>query len=172
MQDLIRGREKSLDYFFHLYYTSLSYFVLRILQDEFLAEEIASEAFIKLWNHRAELSTNSSIKSWLYHTARNSAIDHLRKVKRLQSSREDYTRLAQATETTILHSMIESETLARIIRNMDLLPPKCRKVFRMIYLQNKTYSEVAREMNISPDTVRKQKVRAIRLIKSFGGLAL
>jgi RNA polymerase sigma-70 factor (family 1) len=166
LQALIRGREEGIDFFFQQYYTQLCYFAGTLLNDEYLAQEITSDAFTKLWQSRQSLATEGSIKAWLYSTVRNASIDHLRKVKRLRVS-ESGLQSATTIEQSVLHTIIESETIDHIIETIGRLPPQCRRIFRLFYLHGKSYNEIAQELNLSPQTVRNQKQRAAKLLRKM-----
>lgn len=165
LQALMLGREEGLDHFFHLYYAPLTYFAFKLLGDQYQAEEIAAEAFIKLWNNKEKFTAEGSIKSWLYTSVRNAAVDHLRKVKRLRITESGLQTVAY-NEQSVLHHMIETETIQNIIKTLELLPPGCRQVFKMFYFGGKSFEEIARELNLSPHTVRNQKARAVRMLKA------
>jgi RNA polymerase sigma-70 factor (family 1) len=166
LQALIRGREEGIDFLFQQYYTQLCYFASTLLNDDFLAQEITSDAFTKLWQSRQTLATEGSIKAWLYSTVRNASIDHLRKVKRLRVS-ESGLQSATTIEQSVLHTIIESETIDHIIETIGKLPPQCRRIFRLFYLHGKSYNEIAQELNLSPQTVRNQKQRAAKLLRKM-----
>jgi RNA polymerase sigma-70 factor (family 1) len=166
LQALIRGREEGIDFFFQQYYTQLCYFADTLLNDDCLAQEITSDAFTKLWQSRQSLATEGSIKAWLYSTVRNASIDHLRKVKRLRVS-ESGLQSATTIEQSVLHTIIESETIDHIIETIGKLPPQCRRIFRLFYLHGKSYNEIAQELNLSPQTVRNQKQRAAKLLRKM-----
>jgi RNA polymerase sigma-70 factor (family 1) len=166
LQALIRGREEGIDFFFQQYYTQLCYFAGTLLNDDFLAQEITSDAFTKLWQSRQTLATEGSIKAWLYSTVRNASVDHLRKVKRLRVS-ESGLESATTIEQSALHTIIESETIDHIIETIGKLPPQCRRIFRLFYLHGKSYNEIAQELNLSPQTVRNQKQRAAKLLRKM-----
>jgi len=166
LQVLINSREEGLAFFFEQYYTQLCYFAGTLLNDECLAQEIASDAFTKLWQTRENLASEGSIKSWLYSTVRNACIDHLRKVKRLRVSQSGL-QSAHTIEQSVLHTIIQTETHDQIVRTIGKLPPQCRRIFRMFYLHGKSYTEIAQELNLSPQTVRNQKQRAAKLLRKM-----
>jgi RNA polymerase sigma-70 factor (family 1) len=166
LQALIRGREEGIEFFFQEYYTQLCYFAGTLLNDDCLAQEVTSDAFTKLWQTRQSLATEGSIKAWLYSTVRNASIDHLRKVKRLRVS-ESGLQSATTIEQSVLHTIIESETIDHIIETIGKLPPQCRRIFRLFYLHGKSYNEIAQELNLSPQTVRNQKQRAAKLLRKM-----
>ena len=166
LQALIKGREEGLEFFHQQYYTRLCYFAGTLLNDECLAQEITSDAFMKLWQSRQSLATEGSIKAWLYSTVRNASIDHLRKVRRLRVS-ESGLQSATTIEQSVLHTIIQSETIDHIVQTIGKLPPQCRRIFRLFYLHGKSYNEIAQELNLSPQTVRNQKQRAAKLLRKM-----
>jgi RNA polymerase sigma-70 factor (family 1) len=166
LQALIKGRKVGIEFFFREYYTQLCYFAGSLLIDDCLAQEITSDAFTKLWQSRQTLATEGSIKAWLYSTVRNASIDHLRKVKRLRVSQSGLES-ATTIEQSVLHTIIQTETIDYIIQTIGKLPPKCGRIFRLFYLHGKSYNEIAQELNLSPQTVRNQKQRAAKLLRKM-----
>lgn len=164
LQALIQGREEGLHFFFENYYSYLNFFAQKLLHDPLLAEEMVSDAFIKLWEKRQELSMEGSIKSLLSTIVRNNCITQLRKAKRMRISERGLEN-TETMEQCVLHTIVETETVKQIIHTLNALPPKCRQVFTLFFLHGKSYKEIADELHLSPHTVRNQKVRAVRLIK-------
>jgi RNA polymerase sigma factor (sigma-70 family) len=105
-------------------------------------------------------------KSWLYSAVRNASIDHLRKVKRLRVS-ESGLQSATTIEQSVLNTIVQTETIEHIVQTIGKLRPQCRRIFRLFYLQGKSYNEIAQELNLSPQTVRNQKQRATKLLRKM-----
>lgn len=162
---LLKGREEGIEYFFEEYYTPICYFVRGLVEDNTIAEEITADAFVKLWDKRTELGEEGSIKALLYQIARNSAIDYLRKRKRMAVHEAGLHYLPAVTDKTVLEKMAEAEMLKEITTTLNKLPAGCSEVFKLAYLLGKTDKEIARELNISHHTVRNQKLRAVRLLQ-------
>jgi RNA polymerase sigma-70 factor (family 1) len=166
LQALTIGREEGLEFFFQQYYTRLCYFATTLLNSECLAQEITSDAFTRLWQSRQSLEMAGSIKAWLYSAVRNASIDHLRKVKRLRVS-ESGLQSTTTIEESVLHTIVQTETIDHIVQTIGKLPPQCRRIFRLFYLHGKSYNEIAQELNLSPQTVRNQKQRATKLLRKM-----
>ncbi len=79
---LQQGNEEGLRHFYNNYYASLSLYAFKLTKDDQVADELAAEAFVKLWQLRHSLSPDRSVLAWLYSIVRNAAFDHLRKIKR------------------------------------------------------------------------------------------
>jgi RNA polymerase sigma-70 factor (family 1) len=161
---LQRGQECGLDYYFERYYTPLTLFAQGLVHDGQQAEEIAAEAYVKLWHKRENLQEIGSLKAWLYTLVRNACIDYLRKVKRLRVQEALKPRV-DIVELPVLHHMVQNETISHLYQLLESLPLRCRQVFQMFYLQDKALKEIAEELNISINTVKSQKQRAVQLLK-------
>jgi len=48
---------------------------------------------------------------------------------------------------------------------LNTLPPKCRQIFKMLYVQGKSYEEISQELNLSINNIRNQKARGLMLLK-------
>jgi RNA polymerase sigma factor (sigma-70 family) len=105
-------------------------------------------------------------QAWLYCSVRNASIDDLPKVKRPGVS-ELGLQSATTAEQSVLHTIIQTETIDHIIQTIGKLPPQCRRIFRLFYLHGKSYNEIAKELNLSPQTVRNQKQRAAKLLRKM-----
>lgn len=170
---LQQGKEAGLQSLFGLYYRPLCHYAFRLTGNAEVGEELAQDVFIALWERREAfyISEEASVKSWLYTTLRNKAIDHLRKVKRMRVGMEGLQRggAEEGVVQNALSHLIETETVHHMLRTLELLPPRCREVFRLYYLKGLSYEEIAQEMGITERTARNQKVRAVLLIKEKMG---
>lgn len=159
------GEEKGFNFFFREFYTALCYFAFRITKTKSAAEDIAGDSFIKLWERHADFKTVSSIKSFLYITARNTSLNWVRQQKRENRVVHDIAYLAEENESSVFQKTVEAEVYQEILLALKTLPPKCRKIFRMLYFEGKDYRQIALELDLSVSTIRNQKARALLLIK-------
>ena len=63
---LQEGQESGLDYYFHRYYTQLTFYIQSFIHNPITAQEIASDAFIKLWHYRRTLESPVMLKERLF----------------------------------------------------------------------------------------------------------
>ncbi|TCC99468.1 RNA polymerase sigma-70 factor [Pedobacter hiemivivus] len=166
MEALQREDQKALGYFFDLHYKSLCYFACRLVQDDVEAEDIVSACFVKLWESERKVVTAESVKAFLYIACRNACFDYLKHLKVKSTVQEVYFKQLEQGEETILNNIIETEVLEMLVAEIELLPEKCREVFKMIYFGHKKTDEIAKQLDLSPKTVRNHKAKAIGLLKS------
>lgn len=167
-----RGEERGFSFFFKEFYAALCYFSYTIIKDKAAAEDIAEEAFIKLWERHSSFQNEANIKSFLYAIVRNASIDWLRQQKRRLAQSKEIIYLAEETESFIQQQIIEAETYREVVASLKILPPKCRQIFRMFYFEGKDYSQIAHELNLSINTIRVQKARALALLRQQLGTSL
>jgi len=164
---LQNGDEKGLTYFFNQFYSPLFYFSQSITQSDVVSQDIVSDSFIKLWKNHNSLKERSHVKPFLYCIVRNNSIDYLRQRKKDQQRENMLIQLSPLSEKHILEKLIESETYRQLYQVYERLPKKCRRIFEMFYLEEKTLKEIASELSISENTVKSQKARALQLLKGY-----
>ncbi len=149
------------DLFYHLYPRLVSY-SSKYLKDQFAAEEVVEDCFVTLWEKRENLSHIPDIKPYLYKMVRNASLKYLLKSKKvisLDSKQHDSAIL-------IDQDIIEEEVHAVILfKALETLPLKCRKVFELSCLKGVKYKDIAEELEISINTVKSQRARAIDILK-------
>jgi RNA polymerase sigma-19 factor, ECF subfamily len=166
------GEEKGFNFFFIEYYAALCYFSFQVVKEKSIAEEIAGDALMKLWERHENFKKLTSIKSFLYTTVRNASLNWIRQKKRDSQRSMESVYLAEKTENDVMHKMVEAETYREIHMALKTLPPQCKKIFQMIFLEGKEYDQIARELNLSTKTVYSQKDRALSLIRQRISLGL
>jgi RNA polymerase sigma-70 factor (family 1) len=159
------GEEKGLDFFFNKYYTPLVCFSITITNDKSVSQEIASEAFVKLWKKKETISECLKVKFLLYKIVRNASIDYLREQKNRKLNSLSFSNSLEISERTIMEKLVETEIHSRLYQLLSKLPPRCRQIFQMFYFHDKPIKEIAQELGISVNTVKTQKQRAIQFLR-------
>ncbi|MDH7464679.1 sigma-70 family RNA polymerase sigma factor [Chitinophagaceae bacterium 26-R-25] len=157
--------ESALQYFFSQYYPALVYFAFDITKDIAVAEEISSDAFLKLWHKRAQIFKVNSLKAYLYRVVKNASIDFIRSDKVIRKKEQSYQQLAATSEKAIIEKMIVSETYALVLDALEKMPKGYQKVFRGVYLEGKSYEELATELNTNAANIRNQKFKALLFLR-------
>jgi RNA polymerase sigma-70 factor (ECF subfamily) len=140
---------------------ALRKYLMSIVSKLDVAEELTQDVFVRLqMSGRSELD---SPRGFLFRTARNLALDHLRRAGRVPIDALDETAAAQLADAS---ASPEEQVAAReelaIMRAIILeLPPKCRQVFLLVRLEGLSHREVAAEMGMSQTMVRKHLARAL-----------
>jgi len=166
IEALRNGEDKALAYFFDLHYKSLCYFAGRLVQDDAEAEDIVSGCFVKLWKSDREVKTVESVKAFLYIACRNACFDYLRKLKVKTASQQEYYEQLETSDQTVLVKIVKTEVLDLIEKEIELLPEKCKEVFRLFYFEQKKTTEIMAALMLNEKAVRYQKAKAIEMLKT------
>lgn len=155
-------KKGEIDDLYRRMYARLLLFATARLGDDvsFMAEDCVQEAIYKTYLHRDELSTPAVFKSYLYSCINNQAITYLRK----QEARENCVSQAD-TEVEFLSSYIEQETLDLLYEAIGRLPAKYRDLFHLSFEEGLKNAEVAKLLQVSDSTVKKQKGQMIEWLR-------
>lgn len=164
---LKNGNEKALAFIFKHYYLSLFYFARQYLKDTQAAEDVVAESFIILWQKRNDFENLAAVKAFLYTAVRNASINQLKQHNRHNACHEEIKYLSDNSEDIFSdQKIIKAELLHKIWQDIEQLPPVRRRIFKMIFLEGFNSLEVARALQISVDTVRVQKARALHTLRA------
>ena len=158
------GNERAFEQLFRHYGQALVHFAHTYVRDLSIAENLVQDVFVAVWENRATLNPNRSIKSYLYTATKNRALKHLRHEEVTHKNREniDLYSVAPSTPDQLLS---HDETAAAIGRAIEALPEKCRIVFKMNRFDLLKYAEVAEVLEISVKTVETQMGRALHALR-------
>jgi RNA polymerase sigma factor (sigma-70 family) len=159
-----KGDETALKFFFLEFHSVLALFANKWVNDRSIAEEIASEAFVRIWKFHHKLNNYYKIRAYLYKTV-------LRISQRVVEQERNRAKLYQVSESQIdstpspFDQMVRSETYRIIHKYLADLPNGSRRVLTMHYLEGKTTGEIASELNLSPSTIKTQKAQGLQALR-------
>jgi len=158
------GEGNSFEFFFRQYYTPLSFFANSILHNEEEAKDIVQDCFVKLWDSQTINERSETVKSFLYTAVRNKCVDLLRKKKVIQKAKLQLTKNIESD-----FEYFDEVAFAEMMRQLDgylaELPSKVQEIIKLYYIDKKKYHEIANEINSTSEAVRKQKERALKIIR-------
>lgn len=142
------GDKASFELFYRLEYNNIVHFISSYSIDKEQAEDLAQEVFCSLWEHRSLLDPDGNIRSYLYTSARNKAINILKAAA--YSGRAGSEEALAAISDDSLTEMIEALELEDLIRKaFETLPESSRKSFEMSRLQGMKNREIADTLGYS-----------------------
>lgn len=149
-----QGDQVSFEVLFDQLYQRLCAYCARYIHDPSDAEDLVQDAFVALWHQRNQFEHINAIKSFLYTTVRNKCLNSL---KHQSVIREHESRLIYELEhATLEHHIIEEEYYGRLHAEIRKLPESSQKIMVLV-LQGMKNREIAKELNISENTIKTQK---------------
>ena len=58
-----------------------------------------------------------------------------------------------------------AEMVRQVFERIEELPANTQLIFKLYYIDGKKYREIADEINSTPEAIRKQKIRALKIIR-------
>ena len=125
------------------------------------AKDMVSDVFGRAWEEFERLGESPS--AWLYTATRNACLNRL---KHLQVEQAHIEAIVLATQADVDNGYWEHEALLQKAEAIarSLPEPTCT-VLRLCYWEKKTYQQVAGQLGISPDTVKKHISKALRMLR-------
>lgn len=154
---------------FETYYGSLVNFACRYAHDPEEAEDIVQNIFVAMWNGRVHFENELKMRNYLYRATIH-GVYNVKRHRRVCESGMAVLSQHQAQDDNLLQDAIqEHELWCRVVEAVDELPERCREICRMT-LAGKKPSQIAEELGLSVETVKKQKKIAIQKLKDRFGV--
>lgn len=135
----------------------------RMLRDNAEAEDIAQEAFLRLWRAGSSLEVGASgVRPWLRRVVSNLCIDRVRGRLKL-SVVEELPEVPEAPKQLV--AIEEREMQRRVDACLKALPERQRLALTLFHYEGMSQSEVAAVMEISEEAVESLLGRARRHLK-------
>jgi RNA polymerase sigma-70 factor, ECF subfamily len=128
-------------------------FVIRLVGNESVAEEVVNDVFLQAWRHAQEFKGNSQVATWLLAIARFKAISECRRRSEDQLD-EGAAAVIEDTSDTPSISMEKHERSDLLQKCLAKLSPIHRDVINLIYYQGKKVEEVAQFTGAPISTIK------------------
>lgn len=149
---------------FKEHFVHLCNFAQNYVSDLDDAKEIVQDVFINLWTKRETITSDKSVKSYLFTSVKNRCFNFIRDNKKFRSYVLDID-IADYEVPFENDPFSESELQTKINKTINKLPEKCRQVFKLSRVEELKYKEIADKLNISVKTVEAQMSKALKVLR-------
>jgi len=161
------GEQAAFTLLYERYFDGIYSYLCMLLRDQHEAEDAAQQTFTKAFLALPgyQLRAGTPFRGWLFRIARNEALCHLRKHKRVdveEPGRLELRREAAGHELNLPHDMLGWLSDSQLIGLIERLPPAQRQVLALRYIVGMRTSELAQVLGRSPQAIRKLEHRALR----------
>ena len=170
LQAIAGGSEAAFSRLFYGYHQRVGAYVFRLTGSLVLAEEVTQEVFLKIWLRRELLADVRNFSAYLFVLAKNQALNRIRGQVRERENRMKVCR--DPTSFVGLAERASGEESDNPYERMvdaavQALPPQQQKVYLLRRHRGLKYEEIARQMRISRETVKKYLQLARRSIVGY-----
>lgn len=163
---LADGRQDAFSVLFDRYHDTVRPFILRYVHSMPLAEDLAQEVFIKIWESRKKMPQVQSFKAYLMVTARNHTLNSLRAIFRSEAAMSEVVRSYDQGRSQTADIIINKDYQNFLENILNSLPERTRDIFRQCREQGRSYEEVAADLGISKSAVKNHMVYSMKVMRA------
>lgn len=167
--DAKKGKRQAQNVLMDLFWSTVYGYVYSKIQHENESEDIAIETFTKVFAKLKLYNDDFDFKTWILSIAHNTMIDHIRKSSVLKISLDDehYTFEIEEDLPTPEESLILKQDNDAVVKWISKLKPEYKRIIELRYLEDKTYKEIAEELDLSLANVKVRLLRAKQLLQEI-----
>lgn len=151
VRDAQRGDERAFSLIVSKWQTPVFNYVLRMVGDRALAEDLTQEVFLRVFQALPGFSHRSKFTTWLFHVTRNRVVDELRCLDR----RPRVIAVADGTELGVADPPFEqSEVLTALWRAVANLDFELKTVLLLREIAGLSYAEIAEALDLTLATIK------------------
>ena len=154
-----KGNSKAFEVLFSKHEQSLYGYILYLVRNRDLADDIFQETFIKAIStiKVGKYTETGKFRSWLSRIAHNLVVDHFRtKQKQNIISNDEYEydllNNTRFSEDTVEMTMVKEQVFTDVKRLVEALPDVQREVLQMRYYKDMSFKEIADKTGVSINT--------------------
>lgn len=137
-------------------------FAFRMLNDGAEAEDVAQEAFLRLWRGAARWEPRAQVRTWLYRVARNLCIDRLR----AQRPSVPVEAIELPDDRIGPNMAVHREQVAALVDGaISQLPERQREAMALVHFQELSNIEAAAIMDVSVEALESLLARGRRTLR-------
>ncbi|MCB9261720.1 MAG: sigma-70 family RNA polymerase sigma factor [Flavobacteriales bacterium] len=158
IKQYIQGNEACLEMLINKHKNKVFTTILLIVNDRYIAEDLFQETFIKVIKtfKSGKYNEEGKFLPWVIRIARNLAIDHFRKSKRMPTitteDGEDVFRTIEIDYTNREEQYVKSHTEQTVRDLINLLPDEQKQVLVLRHYGDLSFKEIADLTNVSINT--------------------
>jgi RNA polymerase sigma-70 factor (ECF subfamily) len=130
------------------------------------ADELVQEVMLKVWQKAGGFDPQkAAANTWIYTIARNCRTDMYRRLQKFDTavSADDFELEDETEESfTVLHQRRNRD---KVRESMKELPPDQAQILAKVYMEGKSHSEVAAELDLPLGTVKSRVRLAIQKLQ-------
>ncbi len=167
------GDTQSFSVLLEKYRGPVIHFLYRMILNQAVAEELAQEAFLRVYRSRANYEPTAKFTTWLFRIASHLALNHIRdgRHERHQESLDEEISAGMGRQVasgapTVEQSLVRESKFIEIRQAIQNLPAKQRAAVLMHKYEEMEYSQIAAALDCSESAVKSLLFRAYEGLRS------
>ena len=153
---------------YHNYYERVKKFIFALVKDEWAADDLVQETFIKVQKNLNQLREEAKLSSWIFRIAYNLCQDHYRKINQASKREHVSTEERQFLTEPFFQKEFEQRQMGACVQDkIRSLPESYQTVLVLFDLMEFSHKEIAEILDISVENVKVRLHRARKKLKTI-----
>ncbi len=161
LRQVAAGDEAAFAELYDLYAPPVFNYLLRLINDPAVAEEILQEVFLVMWQSAHRFRAEAKVKTWLLRIAHHQAVSWLRRT-RVVLWPHDEIEVDDPADAHIEDHLAHRWRIDQVRGALAQLSPNHRAVIELTFGQGLSYAEISEVMNCPVGTVKSRMSYALR----------
>jgi RNA polymerase sigma-70 factor (ECF subfamily) len=164
LHQVAAGDEAAFAELYDLYAPPVYNYLLRLVNESAVAEEILQEVFLVMWQSAHRFRQEAKVKTWLLRIAHHQAVSWLRRTRAVLWTNDE---LEADDHEPIEEHLARSWQIDQIRAALAQLTSNHRAVIELTFVQGLSYAEIAEVMNCPIGTVKSRMSYALRHLNTL-----
>lgn len=166
VKNLAEGSSRAFKTVYDFYKDRTYFFLLKFCKNTGDAEELLQSLFVKLWEKKETLRSDTNFEAFLFTIAKHHAFDYLK-----SRSREQFFELHELQALIPSQNFTEQDLYFQELQTItsdaiESLPEKRQIIFRMMHEEGLNVTQIAEMLGLSTNTVKVQLSKAFKSIRA------
>lgn len=165
VEKLCNGDSFAFEVLFYKYRNKVKGFVQKIVPSQIDPEEIVQEVFVKVWLKKETIDPTREFQPFLFSITKNMVLDHLKSAvnRKLYFVGEHFQHDIASEYNTELN--VDEDIENKLLTLIEQIPERRREIFWLSRFSGLSYKEIAKQLNITENTVDSQIRNALAFLR-------
>lgn len=170
VEEILKGNKNRFEVLVNKYGDYVFGYIFKQVKDRNIAEEVVQNTFLKAFRNLGNFDRHKPFLPWIMKIARNDLMDHYRREsKRNAVDIDENFQNIMDNNSEPTRVLEEKERLMEIDNIINSMKDKYRTLILLKYIQDMSYEEISKELNISVSKVKWRLYEARKIfIREYG----
>ena len=167
IDDILSGNNRAFEKLVTKYQRLVAHIVYKMIPEKDDFEDLCQEVFLKVYSNLSKFRGDAKLSTWIGRIAYNRCVDYLNR-NQIDVSNGDFEDQMTyiADEKATPDSNMQTDEISELIRaEIDSLPPKLGTIIALYHIEEMSYIEIGKILNMPDGTVKSYLFRGRKLLK-------
>jgi RNA polymerase sigma-70 factor (ECF subfamily) len=169
IREFICGDHHAFEHLYNQYSAAVYANIRKMVRLPNLAEDILQDVFTALWTNRNRIDPAQSVGNWLFVVSYHKSLSILKKKLRENLIPADEAVITNIPEVQEMDEKYYGAQIDILNTAVESLPLHKQRVFRLYHFENKSFDEIAQELNLSVSSVKFYLKQSRSFIRQYVG---